>query len=173
MLAEKYIKEFGLLPHPEGGYFIETYRDEKGFKVNSKVKSFSTLIYYLLRSGEISRFHRIPSDEIWHFYDGSILELHSISPEGIYDIQVLGRDIRKPNFQAIVPANHLMAARVPQENSFALIGCTVAPGFDFEELYFPTEDELFMHYPYHISMIQEFFKYPFLSNRTVDGAEIL
>lgn len=156
MNAESYIQEFKLLPHPEGGFYKETFRDKRGFYQEAEFKSYSTLIYYLLRTGEISKFHSIPSDEIWHFYDGSPLELHTISPDGKYDIQILGRELEFPNFQGFVPAGYLMAAKVQNPNSYSLIGCTVAPGFDFKELFFPSAKELKEMFPQHIEIIKTF-----------------
>jgi len=124
--AERIIARLGLKPHPEGGHYREMFRDGP----NSEGRAHSTAIYYLLQAGEESRPHRIDAAEIWHFYRGSPLEL-SVTQEGAApSYHVLGPSVEygeRP--QVIVPAHAWQAARPLGE--FTLIGCTVAPGFEF------------------------------------------
>ena len=133
------IEKLGLEPHPEGGYFRETYRSSGVIRQDSLGPSFegernyATCIYFLLTSNDFSAFHRIKQDEIWHFYDGSPIRLHVIAPSGEYTYHLVGREIdqgERP--QLVVPAGFWFAAEVVNENAFSLVGCTVSPAFRFE-----------------------------------------
>ena len=139
----KMVEVLGLAPHPEGGYYRETYR------------SSSTAIYFLLPAGEFSAFHRLRgSDEIWHHYAGDPVELHTIGPDGAHRVTILGPDLeRGERPQAIVPAGTLQAAAVRGER-FALCGCTVAPAFEFADFEMPTRAELVAAHPRHESVIR-------------------
>ena len=117
--ADRLIALLDLAPHPEGGHFRETFRDAGGGR------SYSTAIYFLLRSGEVSRWHRVDAAEVWHFYRGAPLELR-IGKESY----VLGPDIDEAQVpQLVVPPNVWQAAK--SLGDYTLVGCTVAPGFDF------------------------------------------
>jgi hypothetical protein len=119
--ADRLIEMLALKPHPEGGYFRETFRDTSG-----EGRARSTAIYFLLKGGEVSRWHRIDVPEVWHFYRGAPLEL-TIGK----DRYVLGNDIDKAQVpQLMVPAGQWQMARALGD--FSLVGCTVAPGFEFE-----------------------------------------
>jgi predicted cupin superfamily sugar epimerase len=125
MNAEQAVKYLGLAPHPEGGWYRETFRDSAG----TDGRAHSTAIYYLLRAGEVSRWHRIDAAEVWHWYAGDALEL-CISQDGATRRIVLGPDFaggQQP--QAVVPAQHWQSAR--PLGAYTLAGCTVAPGFAF------------------------------------------
>jgi len=126
MTADAIIRSLGLLPHPEGGHFRETFRDSR----NIAGRSASTAILYLLNRGEISRWHRVDAVEIWHWYAGAPLEL-GLSLDGLaQETRVLGNALaggQSP--QVIVPARCWQMARSCGE--FTLVGCTVAPGFEF------------------------------------------
>ena len=125
MTADEIIDLLKLEPHPEGGYFVETFRDANGGD-----RALSTAIYYLLKAGQRSHWHRVDAAEIWHWHSGAPLAL-SISPDGIAsETQTRGADLmsgQRP--QLIVPQNHWQAAA--PLGDFTLVGCTVAPGFDF------------------------------------------
>jgi len=125
--ADEIIAALDLQPHPEGGHFRETFRDEAG----DGQRAHATAIYYLLRAGEVSRWHRVDAAEVWHWYAGDPLEL-SISENGASpDIHILGNRIaadERP--QAVVPAGAWQSAR--SLGDWTLVGCTVAPGFTFE-----------------------------------------
>jgi len=125
--ADEIIAALDLQPHPEGGHFRETFRDES----RDDGRAHATAIYYLLRAGEVSRWHRVDASEVWHWYAGDPLEL-SISENGASpDIHILGNRIaadERP--QAVVPAGAWQSAR--SLGDWTLVGCTVAPGFMFE-----------------------------------------
>lgn len=125
--AAEIIEQLELSPHPEGGYFRETFRDSTLIAG----RSMSTAIYYLLQAGEVSRWHRIDTAEIWHWYAGAALEL-SIYNASTHACQILDlgntfKDNQQP--QVIVPAHHWQSAYTKGE--WTLVGCTVAPGFEF------------------------------------------
>jgi len=150
-----WIKKLNLAPHPEGGFFRETYRADMSVtreEVKGK-RNASTAIYFLLRSEDISHLHRIDADEVWHFYAGSALTVHVIHPDGRYENHVLG-DIDAPRFQAVVPAGAWFGATVDTKNTYALVGCTVAPGFDFAGFEMANRDEMLSAYPAHETLIK-------------------
>ncbi len=157
------INTLGLKPHPEGGYYKETYRSSGGIPVSdlppeySGDRNFSTSIYYLLVSEKPSAFHKINQDEIWHFYDGSSIELHTISESGDHQHYLIGRDLANGQVpQLVVPANHWFAAKVTESNSYSLVGCTVAPGFDFDDFTLAKREDLITRFPQHEELIEEF-----------------
>src|ERR1700730_13110237 len=133
--ARYWIERLQLEPHPEGGYFRQTYRSDVviarealpvGF---SGARAVSTAIYFLLEGKNFSAFHRLRSDEVWHFYVGEPLVVQVIEPEGNYSEIGLGRDLEAgQGLQAVVQAGCWFASHVADWNSFALVGCTVAPG---------------------------------------------
>lgn len=126
MTAEQLIAELGLQPHPEGGWYVETFRDANGGR-----RGHSTAIYYLLERGQRSHWHRVrDAAEIWHHYAGAPLALYRAPEGGTVETVILGPDIlRGERPQAAVPANCWQAAE--SLGDFTLVGCTVAPGFDF------------------------------------------
>jgi len=124
--AQSYITKLNLQPHPEGGWYSETYRTESV----SGERAASTGIYFLLSSDNVSNFHRIDADEMWHFYVGDPLTVHMIDADGRYSTHLIGADLGAGHvFQAVVPAGVWFGASVEREGGFALVGCTVAPGF--------------------------------------------
>ena len=124
--ADDIIERLDLVPHPEGGFYRETFRDVR----EDGARAHSTAIYYLLREGEISRWHRVDAAEIWHFYSGAPLELFIAETIASPTRYVLGSDIaRGETPQIIVPKNIWQSAR--SLGAFTLVGCTVAPGFEF------------------------------------------
>lgn len=126
MQADAIIQRLGLLPHPEGGHFLETFRDNE--KINGRARS--TAILYLLKAGETSRWHRIDAVETWHWYSGAPLELH-LSPDGrSRQSLILGNLLAEGQSpQIIVPSRCWQMAR--SRGDYTLVGCTVAPGFEF------------------------------------------
>jgi len=158
--VEDIIRILKLEPHPEGGFYKQTYRSsgtisQEGLEGKySGSRNFSTCIYFLLTSGNFSAFHRIHQDEIWHFYEGSTIRLHTISPEGNHKCHLVGRNIlagERP--QLIVPGEHWFAAEITEGDAYALVGCTVAPGFDFEDFTLAKRDQLLAAYPAHVEVI--------------------
>ncbi|HTQ03861.1 MAG TPA: cupin domain-containing protein [Polyangiaceae bacterium] len=157
MTAEVLIRELGLAPHPEGGFFRETHRAEAlPFALPDRgVRSAATAIYFLLASGDFSAFHRIRSDEVWHHYAGSALEVHTLEPTRGHEVFVLGAAIeRGERPQHVVPAGVFQAARV-RGAGYALVGCTVAPGFDFADFEMPPRAELTASFPACAGIIAE------------------
>ena len=159
---EKLIQQLELIPHPEGGYYKETYRSEGVFKSDSLdstiegERSYCTGIYFMLTADTFSAFHKISSDEMWHFYDGSAIELHMITEEGIYSCVYIGRDIENgEHLQYVVPKNVWFASRVKDNAEYSLLGCTVSPGFDFRDFILPNTSEMTAMFPQYEKIIGE------------------
>jgi predicted cupin superfamily sugar epimerase len=160
--ARYWIDRLGLVRHPEGGYYRETYRARESIarrhlpeRFNGD-RSFSTAIYFLLTGNEASVFHRIKQDEVWHFYEGSTITIHVIDARGGYSATKVGRAVeRGESLQAVVPAGCLFGASVDDPESYALVGCTVAPGFDFDDFERPRREELLTRFPQHRAIIEK------------------
>jgi len=158
--ADRLIRNLGLVPHPEGGHFRETYRSaEQVVRNEGQRRSASTAIYYMLRGNDYSAWHRIRSDELWHFYAGSPLDVHVLTGSGDLVTHRLGNPLEHENavFQAWVPANHWFAAERVQGSAgddFVLLGCTVAPGFEFSEFELADVAALGAAFPRHASLVR-------------------
>jgi predicted cupin superfamily sugar epimerase len=135
-LAAEWIRALDLVAHPEGGHYRETYRavattTRPGF---AEPRALSTAIYFLLQGHEISTLHRIRSDELWHFHAGVALQLVELTPAGTLREHRLGLDVdASEQPQVVIPAGSWFGARVAGATGFALVSCTVAPGFDFAD----------------------------------------
>ena len=155
--AEQVIESLGLLPHPEGGFFSETFRAEAlPFELPGRgQRSASTAIYFLLRAQDFSALHVVSSDEVWHHYFGDALELHCFDQARAHRTLRLGAGLltgERP--QHVVRRGELQAARVsPGPHGFALCGCTVAPGFDFADFRMPGRAELLQELPEHAELV--------------------
>ncbi len=148
MDAAALIRALGLTPHPEGGFFRETFRAPAlPLELPGRgPRSASTAIYFLLAGDDFSAFHRVRSDEVWHHYQGACIELHTLDASG-HQVTRLGANVERGDRpQHVVPANVFQAARLA-EPGFALCGCTVAPGFDFQDFEMPSGRELTALYP--------------------------
>ena len=157
--ARYWIEKLGLAPHPEGGYFRQTYKSDRiipGEALSrSRPRAASTAIYFLLDGENYSAFHRLQSDEIWHFYTGSALAVDVISSDGARSNILLGSDPEGGEmFQGIVPAGCWFASHVADWRGWALVGCTVAPGFEFEDFEMAKREELVKAYPQHAEIIR-------------------
>ncbi len=148
-----WINHLDLQAHPEGGFYKETYRSKEiiatcGLPARfDGTRNFSTAIYFLLRSEDRSVFHRIKSDELWHFYDGTTLLIYILTDDGL-TIKRLGNNLLLgESLQVVVPANCWFGARVENKQSYSLCGCTVAPGFDFQDFEMADREELIKEYP--------------------------
>ncbi|MFL9961554.1 cupin domain-containing protein [Paraburkholderia sediminicola] len=155
---DELIRRFNLKPHPEGGFFSETYRSAQRVvrdDGSAQNLSASTAIYYLLCDGAHSAWHRIRSDEVWHFYAGEPLHVHVLHKHGALITHKLGNTVTHPDavFQAVVPAGLWFAAECADPAAFALVGCTVAPGFEFSEFELADLDALRAEYPQHAESI--------------------
>ena len=155
-----WIDHLGLLPHPEGGYYKETYRSPEVLAASALPnrfggsRNYSTAIYFLLRSEDKSVFHRIKSDELWHFYQGSTL-LINVLRENELQIHRLGTNLEKgDSLQVAIPANCWFASHVEMPNGFALCGCTVAPGFDFRDFEIASREVLLKEFPGYSDVIK-------------------
>jgi predicted cupin superfamily sugar epimerase len=153
-----WVKKMGMLPHPERGYYLETYRSAETLKRQSLPsrfsgdRAFSTAICFLLEGPHFSAFHRIESDELWHFYEGLPLQVYMIDPQGELNIIRLGRDPEQGEvFQAVVPAGYWFASQPVHAEGYSLVGCTVAPGFDFTGFELASRLEEF--FPQHRDLI--------------------
>jgi len=163
--ASYWITKLGLEEHPEGGYYAEVYRSEERIPAPalpdrySGERSMSTGIYFLLNSERFSAFHRVNSDEAWHYYTGNQpVILYVLSPNGKLAKVMLGPNFDLgQQFQYLIPANHWFAAAVPAgEGNYALVGCTVAPGFDFEDFELAKKEKLVKVFPKHKGIIERF-----------------
>jgi len=158
LTVEEVIARLGLAPHPEGGFFRETFRarDSVAAPFAQVPRAASTAIYFLLRPGDFSAFHSVRSDEVWHHYLGAGLELHTIDRAGLHQSVTLGPRLEHGELpQWVVPAGTLQAARV-QSEGFSLCGCTVAPGFDFADFELPPRAELVRRHPALSELIEKF-----------------
>lgn len=159
--AEYWIKKLNMQTHVEGGYYAETYRSREIINKESlpprfkKDHTFSTSIYFLLKSGQKSKFHRMASDEIWHFYDGCALNIFILRDNGNLEQQILGNDPdKKQRLQVLIPHGQWIAAEPAADISFTLCGCTVAPGFDFDQFELANWKSLSAEYPEHDEIIR-------------------
>lgn len=158
--AQQWVEKMQLKPHPEGGFYSEVYRSALVLSHQSLPQAYSgsrhasTAIYYLLQEGDFSAFHRIVSDEIWHHYDGGVLELYSIDKQGVLHVQYLGKSLSANVFPFLVIPGDTWFAAQPQQNSvFVLAGCTVAPGFDFVDFEMGSREQLLTQFPQHTEKI--------------------
>ncbi|HTW86230.1 MAG TPA: cupin domain-containing protein [Candidatus Sulfotelmatobacter sp.] len=143
--AERLIASLRLQPHPEGGWFRETYRSAELVSTDRGTRrSATTSIYFLLTDAAFSAFHRLASDETWHFYRGDPVTIEMISPSGHHERRVLGTG---DAWQATVPAGTHFASHVDVAGGYALVGCDVAPGFEFAEFHLTTRATLTAAYP--------------------------
>ena len=159
--AEYWIDRLGLMAHPEGGFYKETYRSSENIQVCGlpsrfdSPRSFSTAIYFLLRSQDKSIFHRIKSDELWHFHFGAPLNIYVLHQEKL-SVLKLGSGIdNHESLQVAIPANRWFGAKVSTPNNYTLASCTVAPGFDFKDFRIGKREELIQDFPAHREIIKE------------------
>jgi len=159
--ASYWIKKLNLFSHPEGGYFREVYRSEELIahlpgRYNG-LRSFSTSIYFLLPGDQFSAFHRIQSDETWHFYAGCALKIFILGGENHYEKIILGPDNSDiPIFQYTITRGKWFAAKPVQINSYTLLGCTVAPGFDFSDFELGEYNRLSCIFPAQAELLKKY-----------------
>jgi uncharacterized protein len=161
--AEYWIQNLGLKPHPEGGFFKEMFRSSisvnkddlpKGYKSSRRL---TTSIFYLLRSEDISRLHRLRSDEIWYFHYGSAVRIIYIDREGKKHTKLLGPNFEKAEyFYMHIPAGNIFAAEVVETNSFSVFSCVVSPGFEFDDFEMFEKEDLIQAYPKHADFIEKY-----------------
>jgi predicted cupin superfamily sugar epimerase len=159
--AAYWIKRLRLSPHPEGGYYREIYRAPESVPRRGLPpryggsRPFGTSIYFLLESGQVSRLHRLKSDEVWHFYAGSPVLIHMLSDSGRCRSIKLGRNPEKGRvFQAVIRAGTWFGAEPVGLRTYALVGCTVSPGFDFDDFEAGCAEKLRKKFPRWASLIE-------------------
>lgn len=160
--TKEIIDWLSLSPHPEGGWYRQVYQSEESIPGSALPGRFgadrriATSIYFLLGYGNFSAFHRIKSDEIWHHYEGGPLQLFVISPKGELKMLRLGKqDKDGASPQLVVSQGCWFASKPFSEKDYCLVGCTVAPGFDFNDFELAGREELIQLYPQHQSIIRD------------------
>lgn len=159
--ASFWIDHLKLIEHIEGGAFTEVYRSELTLPQSALPGTFngnraaSTSIYFLLQYGQFSAFHRIASDEVWHFYQGDSLQVYEIQENGKLIVHRLGSnpDLGE-TFQCVIRSGSWFGSRTEVPNGYSLVGCTVAPGFDFEDFELAERNSLIQQYPQHTVLIE-------------------
>lgn len=157
------IRKLDLQKHPEGGYFKEVYRSDEIIGQKNlperytSGRNYSTSIYFMIEGDDFSSFHRLESDELWHFYEGTAIKIIMIDKNGKLENKLLGTDFEKgENPVAVIKKATWFAAELVDKTMYSLIGCTVAPGFDFEDFTLAKSDDLIKNFPYHSEIIKKF-----------------
>jgi predicted cupin superfamily sugar epimerase len=158
--ADYWIHKLQLAPHIEGGAYIQTYRSGLIISQNNLPSTFygprpaSTAIYFLLKKDMFSAMHRIASDEVWHFYYGDPLIVYEIDSNGNLVQHLLGNNPENnEQFQCVVKAGNWFGSKIKEGGDYSLVGCTVAPGFDFADFELANREALLKLYPHHTNII--------------------
>lgn len=154
--ASYFIEKLALEQHPEGGYYKNTFVSDETIDAFDTTRKLYTNIYFLLKSGEVSHFHRLKSDEVWYYHGGSSLTIHVIHENGDYEEIKLGLNLEageRP--QALVRKNSIFGSSVIEQHTFSLVGCMVSPGFDFADFELFTQEALLKLYPQHEKIIRK------------------
>lgn len=158
--ADEIIASLELQPHIEGGYFRETYRCQKSMHADdfppdvAGERSLVTSIYFLLRHGQHSKFHKLHSDEIWFYHAGAPVIIHTLDDRGEHRQNLLGSNMtagERP--QVLIPAGLIFGAELPADAGFSLVSCVVAPGFDYRDFILCSQKDLLYQYPQHTKLI--------------------
>jgi len=147
------IQELQLQPHPEGGYYAETYRAKEQVSTENGERSLMTAIYFLLTSKDVSRFHVIASDEHWFHHEGADLSIHVLDESG-HQVLTLGKNSLHAKPQQLVKKHKIFGSTVDEENAYALVSCVVAPGFDFADFQLLSKEELHVQFLAHHEIIE-------------------
>ncbi|WP_142826374.1 cupin domain-containing protein [Planococcus soli] len=158
MNAEDWITHLDMAAHPEGGYFKQSFVSPEKIRLTTHPaeRNLYTSIYFLLRSQDISHFHRLKSDELWYFHMGSAVTVHILDAEGNYRAEKLGLDLtagERP--QVLVEKGSIFGSTVDAEDTFSLVGCMVSPGFDFADFELLRQAELLLRYPEQEKIIKK------------------
>ena len=148
--AEYYIKNLNMDPHIEGGYFKESFISNDELKQDKKLWSS---IYFLLRTGEVSNFHRLKSDELWYYHDGEALTIYMITPEGELVTRQLGKDIENGETPQILVPKGCIFGSAMNNNGYSLVGCMVSPAFEYNEFELFKREYLLELYPNYKDII--------------------
>lgn len=155
--AQQLIDHLQLKPHPEGGYYAETYRAAEAVHTHSgRTRSAGTAIYFLLHGQDKSHFHKIAADELWFFHQGQPLEIVSIREGQLHTVRLGSNLAHGESLQATIPAHTWFAARVAGGAGYALVSCTVAPGFDFADFELAERGPLTAAFPELAATIEVF-----------------
>lgn len=161
-LADKWIEKLGLQPHPEGGNFREIYRSAQIFPGSQCVparktsRCSATSIYFLLKEKQVSTWHRLKSDEIWYFHQGSTVIIHTFSQGVGYQRFRLDNSPLPDHFpQVVIPAHTIFGAEMEDKKSYGLVGCVVSPGFEFEDFELIKSEELVENFPKYRAIINK------------------
>lgn len=134
MTSDEIKRMLNLKPHPEGGFYRQTYISDERIGLARGARALGTAIYYLLEPGTFSEMHMIASDEVFHFYLGDPVEMLQLHPDGGSALFTLGQDLQAgQHVQLLVPAGVWQGTRLVEGGKVALLGCTVSPGFDFDD----------------------------------------
>lgn len=157
MEASKLIQELNLKPHPEGGYYKETYRGETKIELGEhKIRNSSTAIYYMLTNEDKSHFHKVLSDEIWLFHQGETIVIYEIDQKGEMIAHLLGINFENGEMpQIVIPKGNWFAAQIQSKTGYSLVSCIVAPGFEFEDFILADKQEMLRQYPKYQGIINE------------------
>lgn len=158
MNAEDWVTHLDMAAHPEGGYFKQSFVSPEKISLMSHPaeRNLYTSIYFLLRSQDVSHFHRLKSDELWYFHAGNAVTVHILDAEGNYRAEKLGLELtagERP--QVLVEKGSIFGSTVDAENTFSLVGCMVSPGFDFADFELLRQDELLQRYPEQEEIIKK------------------
>ncbi len=156
--ARYWIKHLQLQQHIEGGWYAEVYKASQTISLpgNPQEKSAATHIYFLLQQQEFSALHRIASDELWHFYVGTALTVYEITIDGLLIEHVLGNNpYNNQQHFCVIKAGSWFGAKTTGEGEYALVGCTVAPGFDFADFELAQQSQMLQLYPQHKEIIKK------------------
>lgn len=145
--AARLIAALGLAPHPEGGWYRETWRGAGTVDLGRGPRAVGTSIYYLLADGSISRLHRLAADEMWHHHCGDPVTVHLFDDDGHRAVRLGDASAPAPAWQVVVPAGTAFGAEIEIPGGWCLVGCTVAPGFDFADFTWADADELRRRHP--------------------------
>ena len=150
---QELIDQPGLLPHPEGGFYKETYRSEE--VIPGEERNLLTSIYFVLTADNVSRFHRIKSDELWYFHFGSAVTVHTLDEKG-HTQNLLGNKFRNGEHPfLLVKADTIFGSSIEEPGGFALVSCAVAPGFDFRDFEMGERGILIKNFPDHELTIRQ------------------
>ncbi len=159
--ADYWIENLGLQKHPEGGYFKEVYRSDEKAASDSLPerytgdRHYSTSIYFLIKENDFSAFHRIKSDEIWHFHAGTSMMIYIIDEKGTLQKRRIGNDPEEGDeLQVMIPKQQWFAAELIDKSSYGLVGCTVAPAFDFDDFELAVKNQLIKEFPKYKDLIE-------------------
>ncbi|WP_194973004.1 cupin domain-containing protein [Aquiflexum lacus] len=152
---QQLVETLNMKPHPEGGFYSETYRAKSAIETPNGQRSLMTSIYFLLTSENVSKFHSIAGEEIWFHHEGSPLTVHLLSDNGYEKLLVGPVDQEGHQPQQLVPEGVIFGSSVEEENSYALVSCMVAPGFDFRDFKLYGAEELLEKWPEHGNIIEK------------------